>query len=180
VVEAAAAFVAWLGAALVVLADGRRGLAFGTALATLGISVIAFDGAGLVAAAALAAGGGIGAAGRLRAGPAGWNIMPPESTPRLVLCIASGLLALWLAAAVTTGDGAPLRFTVMLVSGLAAARVLGGGEPSILLTASGLLALAMGLAAGVEEGTPVLTSFLAAGFLAAAIGWLPVRDARAA
>ena len=122
-IDAAAAFIAWLGVSLLVASDGRRGLALGTALATLAIAVLALDHVSVVAAIAITVGGAVAAAKRFGAGQRGWGIMPAGSTPRLILCIAAGLLALWIAAGVTTGPGAPLRFTVMLVTGLAATRV---------------------------------------------------------
>ena len=46
-VEAAAAFVAWLGVSLVVLSDARRGLALGTLLAAVGLEVMTGEGAAL-------------------------------------------------------------------------------------------------------------------------------------
>lgn len=178
-VDAVAAFVAWLGASLIVLADGRRGLGFGAALATAGISVVAFDSAGPFAAA-LALSGAVAAIRRLRSGPTGWQIMPPGSTPRLILCIAAGLLTLWIAAAVMTGPGAPLRFSVLLVAGLSGARILGAGEKSVLLTATSLLALAIGLGAGMGESSMAPLAFVAAGLAAGAIAWLPSRTVHAA
>src|SRR5207237_8346483 len=86
VVAGVAAFAAWLGASLVVLGDGRRALAFGVFLAAAGMTVIAWQSAGPVAAAAIATGGALAAVRRFGSGPAGWRIMPPGSTPRLVLC----------------------------------------------------------------------------------------------
>src|SRR2546429_7317499 len=107
---------------LIVLADGRRSLALGAALATTGVALVVFQGAGLIDAGALALGGAVMVVRRLTDGPVGWQLMPPGSTPRLVLCIAAGLLALWIAFSVTTGAGAALRFAVMTVLGLGGAR----------------------------------------------------------
>ncbi|TMF19680.1 MAG: hypothetical protein E6I35_03105 [Chloroflexi bacterium] len=90
--EAGAALVAWLGMSLIVLADGRRSLALGAALATTGVALVVFQGAGLIDAGALALGGAVMVVRRLTDGPVGWQLMPPGSTPRLVLCIAAGLL----------------------------------------------------------------------------------------
>src|SRR5207302_10208899 len=87
VVEAGAVFVAWLGVSMMVLADGRRGLGLGVALAGLGLAAIVFQGHGLVAAAALAVGAAIAAARHLVSGSAGWQIPPPGSTPPPRLCI---------------------------------------------------------------------------------------------
>lgn len=179
-VEAAAAFVAWLGVSMIVLADGRRGLGLGVALAGLGLAAIVFQGHGLVAAAALAVGAAIAAARRLVSGSTGWQIMPPGSTPRLVLCIGAGLLALWIGFGITTGTGAALRFAVMSVVGLAGARVLASDDPAVLLTAVALLALAIAAAAGLSHSAPGMWPYVAAGLIAAAVGWLPVRTPDAA
>jgi hypothetical protein len=179
-VEAGAAFVAWLGAALIVLADGRRGLALGTALAAVGIAVVVVQDAGFIAADAIVVGGSIAAAARLRSGPPGWEIMPAGSTPRLVLCIAAGLLSLWIAVSITGGPGAALRFTVLSVIGLSAARVLWSDDASVLLTASGVLAVAIAATAGVVESTVTVWPYLAGALIVAAIVWLPARRAHAA
>jgi len=179
VVEAVAAFVAWLGTSIVVLADGRRGLALGAVLAAAGVGVIAFDSAGALAAAAVVTGALFGAAGRLRSGRPGWHIMPAGSTPRLVLCIAAGLLALWVGASVTSGPGPALRFTAMLVIGLSGARIVGGDEAPVVFTASGLMALGVALAGAVGGATPDPWPFLAAGIITAGVGWISPRPLRA-
>ncbi len=179
-VAAVAALVAWLGASVVVLADGRRGLALGAAISAAGMTVLALDAAGPVAAGSVALGGVVAAAGRLRSGRGGWHIMPAGSTPRLVLCIAAALLALWIAAALTTGPAAPLRFTAMVVMGLSGARVLGADEPPILFTAIGLLALAIALAAGIGQSAPTPWPFLAAAVIAGLAGWISPRTVAAA
>src|SRR2546423_10888216 len=87
-VDGGAALVAWLGMSLVVLADGRRGLALGAALATAGVALIVFQGATAIDAGVLALGGAVMTARRLTNGPGGWQLMPPGSTSRPVLCIA--------------------------------------------------------------------------------------------
>ena len=179
-VAGVAAFIAWLGASMIVLGDGRRALALGVFFATTGMAVIAWQNAGPTAGVAVAAGGALAAARRAVSGPDGWRIMPPGSTPRLVLCIASGLVVLWVAAAVTTGPGASLRFTVMLVAGLMGARVLAGEDPPVVLTATSVLALAVALPAAMGDGSDGLWPYLAAAVIAGAIGWLPWRTASAA
>src|SRR5207249_2138584 len=83
-VEAASGFVAWLGVSLVVLSDGRRGLALGMALGALGLAGVSLPAAEPIGAIALVAGGAVAAARRFTAGPAGWAVMPAGSTPRLV------------------------------------------------------------------------------------------------
>ena len=76
-IEVAAGFVAWLGASMVVLADARRGLALGIAIATLGLAVLVLQDAGPLEAAAMALGGLLASARCASSGPAGWQIMPP-------------------------------------------------------------------------------------------------------
>ena len=176
----AAAVVAWIGASLFVVSDGRRGLALGTALVALALAVLALDYVGWMAALALALGGAVATARRYASGGPGWAIMPPGSTPRFVLCIAAGILALWFAGAVTTGAGAPLRFAILLVTGLAGARVYGSADPPVLLTAIALLALALGLGASLGDSAAAPWPYLAAGLIAAVIGWLPPKAPRAA
>lgn len=153
-IEAAAALLAWLGAALVVLADARRGLALGLALVTVGFVVLAWGIGQPVGAIALAAGGMTGAFRCWSAGPASWGLMPPGSTPRLVLCIAAGLLALWVSASVTSEPGAPLRFAVLVVIGLMAARVLAGGRADVNRTAIACLALALASSPALASSVP--------------------------
>jgi hypothetical protein len=180
VLEAGAAFVAWLGMSLVVLADGRRGLALGAAIATAGLALLVGQGAGLIDAGALALGGAAMVARRLTRGPGGWQLMPPGSTPRLVLCVAAGLLSLWIAFSVTTGAGAALRFGVMTVVGLSGARALFSNEPAALLTAVGLLALAVAAIAGAGESSPDPWPYVAGAVVAAGAGWVSMRTAHAA
>lgn len=175
-----AAALAWLGTSLVVASDGRRGLAAGTAIVTLGMAILALESSGIVAAAAIAIGGGVAAARRLASGAVGWDILPPGSTPRLVLCIAAAILAFWVAAGVASGPGAPLRFSVMLVIGLAGARVLASIDTPVLLTAAALLALAVGLGAGLAQDPTTPWPYVAGGLVAAVVVWLPPRSVRAA
>jgi len=169
VIEAAAAFLTWLGAALVVLADGRRGLALGLGLLIAGFGVLAWAGGQPAGAAAVAAGGLIGSVQCWRSGTT-WRLMPAGSTPRLVLCLASALVALWVAASVTTGSGAPLRFAVLVVLGLMGARVLESRETSVVLTCIACFALALAAAPGLAATSPgpipdVLGGLIAAGVM---------------
>lgn len=172
-VAAAAGLVAWIGASLIVLSDGRRGLALGMSLAAAGLAAVAWQSGGPLAAAAIAVGGLAAATGRLRSGELGWGIMPAGSTPRLVLCVAAALVAVWVATTITTGPGAGLRFAALAVLGLAAARILWSFDAAVLLSAAGLLALGIGVAAAASDSWP----YVAGGVVAAATGWLPPRTA---
>lgn len=163
----AAAFTAWLGAAIMVLADGRRGLALGLGLISAAFAALAWAGGDRLAAAVLLAGGGVAAVQRLRSGIDGWGLMPPGSTPRLILVIVAGFLALWIAASITGGPGAPLRFATLTVLGLMGARVLEGRDPAALLTAVAGMALALAMAAGLAATPPGLAPYVAAALIAA-------------
>ena len=180
-IEGIAAFVAWLGAALVVLSDGRRGLALGTALTTLALAaIVLLEGGGPAAAAGLGVAGLAAAARRLMVGSDGWGIMPPGSTPRFILCVAGGLLGLWIALGVTSGHSAALRFAVVTVAGLSAARVLSSEETPVVLTAVALLALALAAAAGLADTATALWPCVLGAAIAAGVGWLPLSRPRAA
>jgi len=175
-VSAAAAFVAWLGAALIVLSEGRRGLAAGLALVTLGFAGLAFVGGEVEAGVALFAGGGVAVVQRLRTGRDEWGVMPAGSTARLVLAAAMGLLALWISTSVMTGPGAPLRFAALSVLGLMAARVLTPTEPPAVLTALAALALSVAVAAGVADTSPGPALYVLAAIVASGISLIRVGE----
>jgi hypothetical protein len=154
VIAAIAALIAWLGASVVVLAEGRRGLAAGMGLTTIGLFVIAWQNAGVIPALAVLAGGGVAAFLQEWSSDGKWDIMPAGSTPRVVLCVAFGLLGLWFAASVTSGSGISVRFTVLAVIGLMGARVLSTREIFAVLAAVALLALAIAGAAPIVSNSP--------------------------
>jgi hypothetical protein len=172
-VYAAAAFLAWLGASVVVLADGRRGLALGLALLTAGLAVLAWPSGAWLGSSAVGAGGLIASWQCWRSGPAPWGIMPAGSTARLVLCVGSGLLALWIAASVTNGPGAPLRFAVLVLLVLMGARILGDRETAVLLTSVAGLALVLAVAPGLAATSQGFVPATAGGLVAAGVMFLP-------
>ncbi len=178
--EIVAAFAAWLGASLVVLADGRRGLAAGLAFATLGLAAICLPAVGPLAAAAIVVGGAVAAARRITAGPPGWAIMPAGSTPRLVTCVAGGLVALWIGVVVTSGGGGALRFAVMAAIGLAGARVLWTEDQATVLTAVAVLALGIAGASSLAPSAPGVWPFATAALVSAGSALIPLRAPRAA
>jgi hypothetical protein len=169
----AAAVLAWLGASLVVLADGRRGLALGLAMVAIGLAALGWGAGQTAGAVAVAAGGMIGAFQCWRSGPATWGIMPAGSTPRLVQCIAAGLLSLWVSASVTNGAGAPLRFAVLALPALMAARVLVARDAAAVLTAIACFALALAVAPIVGTTTPGLAPEIIGGLIAVAVMFAP-------
>jgi hypothetical protein len=178
--EAVAAFAAWAGVSLVVLSDGRRGLAAGVALATLGLAVLSLPAGGIAGAAALFVGGAVATARRAVSGPEGWGIMPTGSTPRLVLCVVAGILALWVGVAVMQGGGGAVRFAGMVTIGLAGMRLISSDEGEVTEAALSVLALAVGVAAGMAHGSPGVWPYLAAALVAAAANWIPNKATRAA
>lgn len=174
-----AAFAAWLGASAIVLADGRYGLAAGMVLLSVALAVITWQSASLADAAAVLGGGIVAAALRFRSGPPGWAIMPPGSTPRLVLCLAGAVLALWIAATAMQGSGVGLRFTVMAAIGLPAARILATEEVAVATTAAGALLLGTAVASGIPGAGAGIAPYLAAALIAVGAAWWPRRAASA-
>lgn len=168
-IEAAAALLAWVGAALVVLADARRGLALGLALVTIGFAVLAWGSGQPIGAGALTVGGMTGAIRCWTAGPATWGLMPPGSTARLVLCIGAGLLGLWISASATSTAGAPLLFAVLVVLGLMAARVLAGRDAVVDRTAIASIALALASSPALGSSPPGLVPYVIGALIAAAV-----------
>ena len=172
VVAAIAALCAWLGASLIVLADGSRGLAAGVGFATVGLAVIAWQSTGFVPALAILVGGALLALQHQRSDDRTWGIMPAGSTPRLILCVATGLVALWVAASVTLGPGVAQRFAVLVVVGLTAGRILTSQQIQVVIAASAVLALAVAEGAGL--GAHSVWPYLAAGLIACAVTLVPV------
>lgn len=172
-----AAFAAWLGAAVIVLSDGRRGLALGLALITVAFTLLAWMGGERIAAVALLFGGAVAVVQRLRTGLDVWRVMPPGSTPRLVLAIGGGLLALWIATSVMTGAGAPLRFAALGVVGLMGSRVLMADiKPAAVLTSLAALALSVAVASGMADTGLGPSPYIAAAVIALGISLIKVQD----
>ncbi|HET9782809.1 MAG TPA: hypothetical protein VFR33_13635 [Candidatus Dormibacteraeota bacterium] len=179
-ISPAAGIVVWLGASLIVVSDGRKGLAVGIALTTVGLATFAFLTAGPIAAIALALGGAVAATRRYVTGAEGWAILPPGSTPRLVLSLATALIAFWVAAGLTSGSYVSLRFGVIVAAVLSVARVLSTNEQTALLSAVALLSLSAAVATAMGSSITSLWPYLGGALVAAAVGWLPLRRVSAA
>jgi len=164
-----AAFVAWLGAAVIVLADSRRGLAAGLAVLAAGVAAIAWSEGEHGGAIVLLAGGVLGSALRFTIGPDGWGLMQPGSTPRLLLTVVVALVALWVALAVTTGASAGFRFAVLTVLVLLGGRLLEAAEPAAMLTAIAGVALVLGILSG--DG---IVSYAVAALVTAGVSAMPM------
>lgn len=171
----AAAFAAWLGGAILVLADGRRGLALGLAVMAAGLGGVAFAAGQPFTGAALLAGGLVGAALRWRTGPDGWGLMEPGSTPRIILTVVIGLAALYFAASLSSGEGAAVRFAPMACIALAGARLLQGAERGAALTVASGLVLALG-AGSVLGSSASLPAAVVAAVIAAGASALPAAE----
>ncbi len=164
-----AAFVAWLGAAVIVLSDSRRGLAAGLAVLAAGAAAIAWSQGEQGGAIVLLAGGVLGSALRFTIGPDGWGLMQPGSTPRLLLTVVVALVALWVALAVTTGASAGFRFAVLTVLVLLGGRLLEAAEPAAMLTAIAGIALVLGIVSG--DG---IVSYAVAALVTAGVSAMPM------
>jgi hypothetical protein len=180
-IEGIAAFVGWVGAAVIVLSHGRRGLALGLALLTLALAALALLEGEVAGAAALFVGGAIASIRRLAAGAdEGWGLMPAGSTPRLLLCVAVALVALWFASSVTLGPGGPLRFIALSAIGLTAARALERADKAVALTAVAGLALAVAAATALSAGALGPVPYILGALIAAGVTFLPQPEPHAA
>lgn len=165
---------------MIVLADGRRGLAIGVGLVAVGFAALAWVDGEWLGGAFLLAGGAVCGVELVRRGPRDWGLMPPGSTPRLILAVVAGILALWMAVSVTSGPGAALRFASLAVLGLSAARLLQGRRPMPVLTASAGLGLALAGASAMAQIEVGFAPYLIGGAIAAGAAFLPVAEPRGA
>ncbi len=167
-VAAAGALIAWLGGTLLVLSEARRGLALGLLTLATGLGLCLLVQASLEAAAVMLAGGLAAGALRLRDGAPGWGVMPPGATPRVLLCVVLGLLAVWLGLTVLSGPGGSTRVAVLSALGLAGGRVLSTEDRPGALAAAAALALALG-GLGAFAAPPLQLVTAAAGSLIACL-----------
>jgi len=158
--------VAWLGSSLLVLSDARRGLAVGLLVAAGGLALVRASEGELVDAGLLLGGGVLGAvASLLRNRRRGWGLLPPGSTPRIVLCLVAGGLALWLATGLLDSPGEwQARSAAAILIALGAGRLLAAGDARAALAAASLVALGAGGLAGLaaSEATAALIGGVAA------------------
>lgn len=179
-VAGVAAFAAWAGAALIVLSEGRRGLAVGLGLVAIGFAALAWVDGEWLGGALLLAGGAVCVVELVRMGPKEWGMMPPGSTPRLILVVVAGILSLWIAVSVTSGADSGLRFASLAVLGLSAARLLQGQRPVPVLVASAGLGIALAGASALVGIAAGFAPYLVGAAIAAGVAFLPVAEPRAA
>jgi len=179
-VAGVAAFAAWAGAAVIVLSDGRRGLAVGLGPVVIGFAALAWVDGEWIGGALLLLGGAICVVELGRRGPKEWGLMPPGSTPRLILVVVGGILSLWVAVSVASGPDAGLRFASLAVLGLSAARLLQGTRPVPVLAASAGLAIALAGASALVGTDAGFAPYLIGAAIAAGVAFLPVAEPRGA
>jgi hypothetical protein len=158
--------LAWLGAAVLVLSDARRGLAVGLLVAVVGLAVIRAAEGDAVDAGILLVFGLLASVIGLRRNPRrGWGLLPPGSTPRIVFSLVVGGLALWLGLGVldTPGDP-PARAAAVIVMALGAGRLLSVRDPRAALAGASLIALGAGTigALATTDATGALIGSIAA------------------
>ena len=172
---AMAALLAWFGAVVLVLSDARRGMAVGVLLAGAGLGLERAVAGQAGVGAALFAGGLLAAAVGLRRNPTrGWGILRAGSTPRVVLCIVVGALALYFGWKVIQEPADwQARVALLAVGVLGAARMLSSSDQRATLSAASVVALAVGLAAALTTPPAALAVSLGAAGLAAFLSNLP-------
>lgn len=160
----AGAALAWLGAALLLLSDDRRGLALGLAVAGAGLALAtAAAGQDRLAAAALAVGGVGSGALHLGRGTHGWGLMRPGATPRVIGSVVALILTVLIAGAGVHELAGVARLGGLVVAAMAAGRLLTVTGRWGALGAGSALALGLG---ALDSGP---TLFLA-GTVAVALG----------
>ncbi|TMC13589.1 MAG: hypothetical protein E6J29_06270 [Chloroflexi bacterium] len=158
--------LAWLGASVLVLSEARRGLAIGLLSAAGGLAAVRAAEGDLVEAGLLLGGGLLAAvAGLRRNRRRGWGLLPPGSTPRIVLCVVAGAGALWLATGLLDSPGEwQARSAAAILIALGAGRLLAAGDPRAMLWAASLVVLGAGALAAMaaSETTAALIGAVAA------------------
>lgn len=165
--------IAWLGAAMLVLSDARRGLAVGLLVAATGLAIVRVAEGDLVDAGLLLAGGLLASIVALRRNPVrGWGLLPAGSSPRIVLSVVVGGLAFWLAVGMIDGPGEPpARAAAVIVAAVGAGRLLGVRDPRAALAAASLIALGAGTIAALA--TTDATGALIGSIAAVALNLIP-------
>lgn len=172
VVGPAGAALAWLGACLMILSDGRRGLSAGLLAAAAGIGLAA--GARDPASGALILAGGVACAlPRLRDGIPGFGLLPAGSTPRLILCLVGGAAGAYSGTLLGAETEPWLLIASVSAGGLAVARLLGSEQRQSSLAATALFVLALGGTEVAAGSAPPAAGALLAAALAALISLAP-------
>ena len=159
------AAVAWFGAAMLLLADGRRGICVGLVVTALGEGAIAVSSGQPAVAILLVVGAGIGGVLRLRDGQLGWGLLAPGSTPRLVLSILTLVGVLVIVESVQ--GSTPALFATLAVSVLGISRLTSTQRRSGALGGAALLILGVAQLGGVQAAIAAAVAIVAIGIVPA-------------
>lgn len=175
----AGAALAVLGAGLMLVSEGARGLASGLLAVGLGLALALAGGQHLTSALLLGA-AALGSAGlRLRVARSGWGLLPEGTSSRIVLWVVASAASLYLATSVLAGPAGELRAAALAVIVLTGARLLGTSSWVAALASVAGLALGIGTI-GVAESGAILPAATAAA-VALIAGWVaPMETARGA
>ena len=144
-VAVAGASLAWLGAAVVVLSDERRGLGLGIAVAVVGLAVAnAAAGKDLLGDGALVVGGACSAGLQFGRGGVSWGLMPPGSTPRLIGSLVALILTVLVVGTGLQDPAGVARLGALIVALMAGGRLLTVRRRWAALGAGSALALGLG------------------------------------
>lgn len=139
--------VAWLGASITVLAEGRRGLGCGTALVGAGLCLIEVAAGHPVPGVLLLIGGAGYGVFRQRDGARGWVLFAPGSSPRMIAAVLLFAVSLFLINALDIGT--PALAGILTVSALAVMRLTSTPDRAALASCAVIQALALGLAGSI-------------------------------
>ncbi len=135
--------VAWLGASITVLAEGRRGLGCGALLVGAGLCAIEIAAGHTLPGVVLLVGGAGYGILRQRDGAPGWVLFAPGSSPRLIAAALLFVVSLFL---INTLDiGTPALAGVLTVSALAVMRLTSTPDRAALASCAAIEALALGV-----------------------------------
>jgi len=139
--------VAWLGASITVLAEGRRGLGCGALLVGAGLCAIEIAAGSPVPGVLLLVGGAGYGLFRQRDGAPGWVLFAPGSSPRLIAAVLLFAVSLFLLN--TLQIGTPALAGVLTVSALAVMRLTSTPDRAALASCAAIEALALGVAGSI-------------------------------
>lgn len=139
--------VAWLGASITVLAEGRRGLGCGTALVGAGLCAVEIAAGDPVPGVLLLIGGAGYGACRQRDGARGWVLFAPGSSPRMIAAVLLFAVSLFLINAIDIAT--PALAAILTVSALAVMRLTSTPDRAALASCAVIQALALGVAGSV-------------------------------
>ena len=147
----AAVGLTWLGGAVLLNSDARRGLALGLLIAGAGLGASQWAAGQPAAAVASTVGGVLAAALRLRDGETGWRLVPAGATPRVVLSLVTLVVLLLIFTSLKAST--PLLVASVAAAVLAAARLLTAETRPVAMSGAAALALALAGTGGAGVAT---------------------------